>query len=119
MWPIPGNVTIRAPGTTRAMARPADVEAHMRWNRRWAAAEDRIEEVVVVGNWDLAGVQARPAAPGVHIDRRGCDRDCPEQPRRSDPRLEVVVLMARIADGVRIEQINSYKPERPVVHATV
>jgi hypothetical protein len=62
------------------LARPADVEADVRWNRRWASAQDRIEEVVVVGDGDVAGVQPRPAAPGVDVDRRGCNRDRPEQP---------------------------------------
>ena len=73
-------VADRLPGPC---ARPADVKAHVRrereWWWRWAQA-DRYEEVVEVGYRNVVGVQAGVAASGVDVDRRGCDRDRPEQP---------------------------------------
>jgi hypothetical protein len=66
------------------IARPADIKAHVRWGRRrrLPAEADRDEEAVVVGDRNVLGVDARPANTGVNIDRRRCDRNHPEQPRR-------------------------------------
>jgi len=97
--------------------RPAHVEAHMRRERRWLrwwGDANRDEEVVKVGYRHIVGAQSRVAAPGVDVDRRGCDRDRPEQPRRGDPWLEIVLL-----DPDRVEQINSYEAERSVVVAPI
>ena len=80
---------------------------------------DRDQEVVVVGDRNVVGAQSRLTATRVDVDRRGSDRDRPEQPGRGYPRLEVVDLLGRIADGVRGVQVNSYKAERPVVQASV
>ena len=84
-----------------------------RWLRWWGDA-NRDEEVVKVGYRHIVGAQSRVAAPGVDVDRRGCDRDRPEQPRRGDPWLEIVLL-----DPDRVEQINSYEAERSVVVAPI
>ena len=72
-------VADRLPGPC---TRPADVKAHVRRERErwWLAQADRDEEVVVVGYGNVVGVQAGVAASGVDVDRRGCDRDRPEQP---------------------------------------
>ena len=106
-------VTDLLPGPS---TRPADVKAHMRRKRRrwWLVEANRDEEVVEVGYRNVGGAQARVAAPGVDVDRRGCDRNRPEQPRRGDPRLEIVLL-----DPDRVEQINSYEAERSVVVAPI
>lgn len=82
---------------------PANIEAHVRGNRPRASPANCVEEVVVVLEANIVCVEASPSGCSVEADRRRRDRNCPEQPRASDPGLEVVPLMGRIADGARVE----------------
>jgi hypothetical protein len=98
---------------------PANVEAHVRGNRRRASPCDRVVDVVVVLEPKLACVEASSSGRRIEGDRRRRYRKCPEQPRAGDAGLEVVPLMGRIADGARVEEINSDKAERALPHAPV
>ena len=67
----------------------------------------------------MAGMEARLPAGGVEADRGGWDRDRPEQAGTRDPRLEVVMLMRRVTDRARVEQIDSYEAERAFAQTPV
>lgn len=118
------KVTFKAEGRVAdllpcAVTRPAHVEAHMRWDGCRPSPEDGAEEVVKIGNRDVVSAHSRSAASRDDADHPRRDGDRPEQPRRGYARLPVVLLTGRIADGARIEQVNSYETERPGVYASV
>ena len=99
----------------RTVASPADLEAHAGGDgrRAWHEAK-RVEEVVEVGDLQCVHAQARLAGCSVDLDRAGLDRDCPEQTRGSDARIEIVYLLRQVADGAR-KEVNSYEGERSVL----
>jgi hypothetical protein len=76
-----------------AVAMPVDVKAHVRGNRLRPASENRVDDVVVVLDLDVARPEPCPPGGSFEADRRGRDRDRPEQPGTTNPRLPVVPLM--------------------------
>jgi hypothetical protein len=62
-----------------SMARPTDIEADARRDRRRASAFDRVEEIVIVPDGDVRGVEAGLSRADIDVQRRGRDGDRPEQ----------------------------------------
>ena len=95
-----------------ALSVPANVEAHVRWDRFARRAGDCVDDVVVVLDSDVVGAEAGRSAGEVEADRGSWDRDRPEQARTGDARLEVVSLMLGVTDRAPVEQVNSDEAER-------
>jgi hypothetical protein len=62
-----------------SMARPTDIEADARSDRRRTSAFDRVEEIVIVLDGDVRGVEAGLSGADIDVQRRGRDGDRPEQ----------------------------------------
>jgi len=105
-------------GGCRAATWPLDIEAHVRRlnGRIW---RDRVEEVVEVRHGDVARPKPCSTFVRIDVDGRWRDRDGPEQAGRFDSRFPIVLLLSRIAHGVRCKQVNSDEDERPVSKPSV
>ena len=100
-----------------AHTKPANLERHHSRNRRRAAAEERVAEVVEVEHVNVAGLHDRVARAGIDAaDAVGGNARGPEEATRLDARVEVGDLFASRTGGV---DVNSYERKGPLARFAV